>query len=421
MITIIESLRKNPQVTDYKIETVKKESCELFYVNGKLETVRSTDTCDKEVTVYVDHDGCKGDSQFFVYPSTTPDQLDALVAEAVNKALIISNKPYELPAAEQAEYVVASNFSDYKPADLAAEVADAVFSANTIENATLNSVEVFINKYTETVVNSRGLNKTQTRYDAMIEAIPTFNGETQSVEIYEQHNFSEFSKAAITAEIANKMAEVKARYEAVTPDPKPQCKVVLNSFEMMSLFMRIAFSLNYSAVYSKSNLFSKGDKIQKNPEGDLITITMAGEVKGNSRSSKFDADGLSLGSIRIVENGEVTNYFGSNRFGQYLGETPSGDMHCICVEPGSVDAIEGPYFEVLQTSGLQVDFYNDYIGGEVRLAYYHDGEKIIPVTGVAISGKLSQVLDHIRFTSYTADRSGYTGPAKAILTDMNIF
>jgi len=421
MNTIIETLRNNTQVTDFKIETVNKESCELFYVKGRLETVRRTDTCDREVTVYVDHDGFKGDSQFFVYPSTTQAQLEEKISAAVEMAKVINNKFYELPEAEKAEYAVESNFSDYAPADLAAKVANAVFGAESVENASLNAVEVFINKYTETVVNSRGLEKTQVRYDAMVEAIPTYNGAEQSVELYEQYNFSSFDEAVISGEIARKMAEVKARCEAVTPEVKPVCNVVLNSFELMGLFMRIAFNLNYSAVYSKSILFSKGDKIQKSPEGDLIGISMAGEVKGSPRSTKFDADGLSLGSVRIVENGEVKNYFGSNRFGQYLGETPTGDMHCICVDAGSVENIEGPYFEVLQTSGMQFDFHNDYIGGEVRLAYYHDGEKVIPVTGVAVSGKLSQVLDHIRFTKDTTVSNSYSGPSKAVLSNMTIF
>ena len=92
MKTIMELLQKNPQVSDYKINVHQTESCELFFVKGKLETVRRTDTCDKEVTVYVDHDEYKGDSQFFVYPSTTTEQLEELIGEAVGKALLINNK-----------------------------------------------------------------------------------------------------------------------------------------------------------------------------------------------------------------------------------------------------------------------------------------------------------------------------------------
>ena len=70
MKTIMELLRNHEKVDGFKINIHKKESMELFFVKGKLETVRRTDTCDKEVTVYVDHGEFKGDSQFFVYPST---------------------------------------------------------------------------------------------------------------------------------------------------------------------------------------------------------------------------------------------------------------------------------------------------------------------------------------------------------------
>lgn len=424
MNKIIEQLKANAQVSDYKINVHKKESFELFYVKGKLETVRRTDTCDQEVTVYVDHDGCKGDSQFFVYPSTTAAQLSQLISEAVGKASAIHNKHYTLPENEQGEYTVESNFAQYEVTDLAAMIAHEVFSANTIENASLNAVEIFINKRTETVCNSRNLHKTQVRYDAMVEAIPTYNGEKQSVELYEQYNFSSLDVKALHQEIAEKMAEVKARYEAVKPAEIAACPVILGEKELSRLFMRIAFDLNYSAVYSHANLFKKGDLIQKAPVHDLITIRMAGEVKGSTRASKFDSDGLSLQDTVIVENGKAVGYFGSNRFGQYLGEIPTGDLGCICAEPGATSPEQfqkGPYLELKSMSGLQVDFFNDYIGGEVRLAYYHDGEKITPVTGISISGKLSDVLNHLQLSSETVTSNSYIGPKQAILSPMKVF
>ena len=94
------------------------------------------------------------------------------------------------------------------------------------------------------------------------------------------------------------------------------------------------------------------------------------------------------------------------------------------VAPGSLSAEElaqGPYLEVISMSGLQVDFFNDYIGGEVRLAYYHDGKEMKPVTGISISGSVSQVLNEIRFSSEVGIEGGYLGPAKAVLTNMKIF
>lgn len=424
MMKLESMLRASAQVTDYKINIHEIKSYEMFFVKGKLETVRRTSTCDTQVTVYVSHGEYLGNADFLVYPSTTEEQLAELISKAADKALLINNKPYTLPRDETGEYTVESNFADFRPEDLAATVANTVFRANSLENGSLNSVEVFLNRHHETVINSQGIRKGQIRYDAMVEAIPTYNGAEQSVELYEQYNFGMLDEVALYQEIADMMAAVKARYEAVKPQQEISCKVILNKQELSELFYSISDNLRYSAVFSHSTVFKKGDAVQKNPTGDLINITMAGAAEGNIRSTKFDSDGMSLGEMNIVADGKAVAYFGDNRFGQYLGEEPTGNLRCLCAGTGSLSEKElagGPYLEVISMSGLQVDFFSDYIGGEVRLAYYHDGEKRTPVTGISISGSASEVLNSIRFSSKPAVYNGYMGPEKAQLTNMKIF
>jgi len=424
MKNIINALQAHTGVSDYKINIHSKESCELFFVKGALETLRRTDTCDKEVTVYADHDGCKGDAQFFVYPSTTEAQLQALTAEAVEKALLIANPTYTLPAGEDGSFRVASNLEDKSLSVLCQEIADAVFAGDTVENASLNSVEIFVNKHTDRILNSRGMDKTQVRYDAMVEAIPTFNGKEQSVELYEQYSFSSFDANTLTQRIHQKLEEARARCEATVPAQKLSCPVVLRELELATLMRSIASDLSYSRVYTHANLFKEGDAVQKAPTGDILGITMAGQVQGSVRSRCFDSDGLALGSQRIVEGGKVVSYFGDNRFGQYLGKAPTGALPCLDADAGTAAAeaftAEG-VLEVVSMSGLQVDFFNDYIGGEVRLAYLHKAGDIVPVTGISISGKLSQVLETIGLSQNKTVCGGYFGPEKAILQDMNIF
>ena len=417
-------LRANARVTDYQINTHEIKSYEMFFVKGKLETVRRTKTCDTQVTVYVSHGEFLGDAEFLVYPSTTEEQLAELICKAVDKAMLIDNKPYTLPGNETGDYTVESNFSDAAPEDLAADIANIVFDANKMPNGSLNSVEVFVNRHHETVQNSRGLLKSQVRYDAMVEAIPTYNGLKQSVELYEQYNFSSLDEKALHEEIAQMMAAAKARYESEKPQQKLDCKVILNKQELMTLFFAIADNLKYSSVYSHSTVFQKGDAIQKNPTGDRIGITMAGAAAGSVRSAKFDHDGLTLGEQRIVSEGKAIAYYGDNRYGQYLGEQPTGNLRCLLADGGSLDEKalqEGKTLEIISMSGLQVDFFSDYIGGEVRLAYYRDGEKVLPVTGISISGSVSEVLNSIRFSSGIAVQDGYIGPEKALLENLKIF
>ena len=422
--SVIQLLHADERVSDHKINIHHKDGYELYFVKGKLETVRRTNVRNTAVTVYVDHGNFRGESQFLIYAYTTEEDLPHLIDEAVAKALLINNKPYTLPENETGSYEVESNFGSHNIPDLAAAIAQAVFEANTVENTSLNSVEIFINEHKETIINSRGIKKEQRYFSAMLETIPTYNGERESVELYHQYNFSSFEHDTIVREVKDMLLAAKARYEAITPDFTIDCPVILNKQEVYELTGSIAGNLNFSAVYSRSNLFKKGDAIQNAPTGDKIGITMAGAVEGNIYSRKFDADGLALRDTRIVEDGKAVSYYGGNRYAQYLDEIPTGSLACVCVDAGSVSAGElgkGPYLEVISMSGLQVDFYSDYIGGEVRLAYYHDGEKITPVTGISITGQLREVLSSIRFSSKTAVENGYVGPEKAILRNIKIF
>lgn len=424
MKQIIELLEKNSQVDDYRINFNQKESYELFFVKGKLETTRRTNTCDKEVMVYVKHGEYKGNSSFIVYPSTSPQDMEVLIADAVEKSLLIDNPTYEIPEKEEGEFEVESNFKGYTLNEIAGIIANVVFSAKADENTSLNSVEVFVNKMTETVVNSKGLKKTQVKYSAMVEAIPTYNGQEESVELYQQYNFNTLDEAVIRSEIEEKLAEVKARYEAKKPEFELKGNVILNKLELSHFFADIAFDLSYSYVYQKANIYKKGELVQKDRTGDPIHITMAGEVPGNIASSKFDVEGMPLTDRKVVEDGKVINYYGTNRFAQYLNEEPTGDLRCMNVEPGTACPMclgKTPYLEVVSMSGLQVDSYNDYIGGEVRLAYYNDGTGIVPVTGISITGKLSEVLSTIRLSKEIDVHNNYTGPKKAILSGMQIF
>lgn len=415
-------LEENKTVSDYRINRTGRTSSELFFVHRNLETSRATDVCDMNVTVYVDHDGKKGESSFAVYESMTETDLRLKIAEAAERAKLVFNEPYEIPCGEKTEREVPSNFKNYEPKELAAKIAEAAFKADNYENGSINALEVFVNKFEITVVNSKGVDVTEVKYNAMVEAIPTWNENGESVELYEAYRFTEFDADEITAEIDEKMKEVRDRKHAVKPAKKIEADVVLNVKEAGELFSELANDLTFASVYSHYNLHKIGDDLQ-NGDGDKITLEMKGAMKGSEYSAAFDADGVSLTDKKIISGGKVEGYFGTNRFASYLGEKPTGNLQCVSVEKGSLtdkELGEKPCLECVSLSGLQIDLYNDYIGGEIRLAYYrHDGVAE-PVTGISMSGKLSEVLAEIRLSDKTKVRGYYGGPYKVLLKGMEI-
>ena len=420
--TVINLLKNTSGLSDWKVNTVRTESTELFFVHKNLETVRSTDTTDIKVTVYVAHDGKLGEATFSVYSSYDENTIVEEVEKAKKKASIIGNQAYSLPENEVGEYASVSNFANYKPHELASLISKACFEADCIEGGSINALEIFVYKDIVSVTNSRGIDKTQTKYRAMVEAIPTFNGD-ESVELYEQYNFTEFDHNLVKEEIAKKMHEVKDRYEAKAPENKLYCPVVLDAPELEQLMGNFVGNLNFSTVYQHSNAFGLGDDIQKEANGDRLTITMCGTVKGSVRSSMFDGDGITLVDRKIIENGRAIALYGGTRFAQYLNEVATGNLGCLSVECGTLtdeQKTSAPYFRCASMSGLQVDIYNDYIGGEVRLGYYFDGEKEIPVTGISISGKLSVAIANMRLSNEAITCESYNGPKCAIFEGIEI-
>ena len=422
MNKIINILNNTQGISDWRASSYRTESTELFFVHKDLETVRSTDTTDIKVTLYVAHDERLGEATFSVYSSYDDAKIVEEIEKAKKKAGIIANQPYGIPENESGEYISSSNFASYEPHALASLISKACFEADCVEGGSINALEIFVYKDTVSVKNSRGIDKTQTKYRAMVEAIPTFNGD-ESVELYEQYNFTEFDHALVVEEIANKMREVKDRYDAQAPENKLSCPVVLDAPELEQLVGNFIGNLNFSSVYQHSNAFGIGDDIQKDAKGDRLTVTMMGEVKGSVRSSAFDGDGVTLVDRKIIEDGKAISLWGTTRFAQYRGEAPTGNLGCVSVECGTLTDKEktlAPYFRCASMSGLQVDIYNDYIGGEVRLGYYFDGEKEIPVTGISISGKLSAALANMRLSSEAVTYESYHGPKCAIFEGIEV-
>jgi PmbA protein len=420
---IKEILDRTEGVDAYRITGCATVSYELFFVHRRLETVRSTDTAATDVTVYVDHDGKLGDSTFHVYQSMSSEEIAAKTAAAVSRAKLVFNEPYELAPAGELDAALPTNLDEYEPEELGRMIADAVFAADVVPGGSINALEIFIYRDTRHVVNSRGVNKSQTVHRVMIEAIPTFTDERQSVELYEDYRFTRFDAAKLTAEIAGKLKEASDRVRAVKPEHGFTTNIVLRPMEIEELVFELADDCNYRTIYDNANLHGEGDDLQPG-SGDKLTVTMKAVVEGSERSAFFDDDGTNLRDTVVIKDGVVCGRYGGCRFGQYLGEKePSGNLGCIRLEPGTLTDAEleaEPYLECVSLSGIQLDLYNDYIGGEIRLAYLHEGGRTTPLTGITMSAKLSEVLAALRLHERTCVYDEYEGPVKLLLKGVDV-
>lgn len=423
MKRIYDILKANKDISRFRITKTERNSHELFFVHEKLETVRATDTADINVTVYIDHDNATGDSSFNVYRSMSDDDIAKKAEDAVSRAKLVSNKPYGFPTPDTLDVEISSNMSEYDPRELGSAIAKAVFAAKMSEGGSINAAEVFVYRDVTHVVNSEGMDKKQTKYHAMIEVIPTYTEKDDSVELYYSSKFASFDSDRITADVSKKMTEVEKRKHAIKPEIPMNCDVLLHENEILELMMSLAYDLDYANVYSKSNLRSIGDELPTSECGDKITIQMVGEINGAFASSYFDAEGTALIPTLVIDHNKIVSYFGSHRYAEYLGQKDTGALGCISVEAGSLDESflkDHDHLECISLSALQIDMYNDYIGGEIRLAYLHKDGESIPVSGITMSGKLSDALKTLKLSKDKITTGRYSGPSTLLIKDMNV-
>lgn len=422
MKKIIDMLKGNPKVSDWKIIESGTDSYEMFFVLDKLETVRKADTVRTDVEIYVDHDGKRGRSSISVSPAVTDEELETLVEGAIEKASLLGDPPYSIPENEKGEFVVESNLNGREKCDIAAEIANIVRDVKVSENCAVNALEIFVTDRETHIVNSRGIDKTQRRSSAMIEAIPTYNGEKRASSFTKRSTLQSWTPMPSGRRFARVS---RTLWRGISRKARNQARLSRDSERR-----RNSFSFRYdcrkmdmAGEYMHSTPYEIGDKLQSDPKGDKLDITLTGVIKGSPNSSYFDADGSSLVPVKVVENGVIKAFSGSSRFAQYLGKKPTGALPCIKVEPGTTKISEmtaKPYLECVYLSGIQVEVENDYIGGEIRLAYYFDGEKKLPVTGIFMSGKLSDVLNTVVLSEETVVYERYFGPRKLLVSGMDI-
>ncbi len=427
---MIERIKKGlasfSQVSDYKIIHHSKKSHELFYVFKRLETSRATSLEDYQITVYVDDQEFRGCSTIAIDAAMSDEEIHSRIEKAVYRASFIKDVRYELPApSNKPQEKMESNMAEHSLAEWIEKVSEAVFAADTAKDCWLAATEIFLYDEDFEVINSKGINEKYHKYSGMIETIPTSTKSKEEFEIYENSEFGNIDLKAITHRVKEVLQVAKDRAQAVALPKGVNCKVILAAHDISGFYGYFANQLDYASVFQKMSTFELGKSCQgEKIEGDKISVSVVPVIKECVRSAPIDQDGIVLSEVKLVEQGVAKQYHGASRWGQYLKiANPTGSCPIVVVAAGSKSVAEmhqEPYLECVLFSGLQVDAFSGYIGGEVRLGYYFDGHQVIPVTGFTISGNLAEVKANMRLSKEIIKQKNCVGPSHIEIKKMGI-
>lgn len=429
MKKLIKVLNKAKYISAWKINATETESCELFYVDKRLETNRATDSFDYLVTIYVDKGELRGTATFTYYPFMDEKQIKEKIDEAVFASQFTFNKFFDIPSPSEVKLEDApTNLNKKSFNKIIKDVQKSIFKADKFKDGYLSATEIFLYKNIITIVNSKGVNLSYTKYYGNIETIPSWKAKEDEVELYNMIQFSSFDPKDITNQIkeALLLAKARAKAKALKVKKLPEdISIIIQDEEVEQLFQSFAMDLNYAAKYQRYNHYEIGSSVQgDNILGTKLNLTMMPNYENAMNSSPVDADGVILKEVELIKDGVAINRYGSYKFGYYLGiKEPTGDIPVIVVKEGNIsieDMKKKPYIRCVRFSGMQLDLDSGFIGGEVRLGFYFDGQKEIPVTGFSISGDFHQLKGQMVFSKETTTRPNYHGPKFIQIKGMHI-
>ena len=449
MLDLLLDTLKTFDDVEFLIKEEKIRRIESYNIKKQSEMAREVEVTELSLTLYVTFTEANegGEEQKFrgsytteVHPGTSLEQLQVIITQGVYAAGFVKNDwyPLVLPAAPQA--VDSGGVSDVQSAQsltthegdlsILGQLRDAFYENDNHESGNLSYSEFYLTRRDVRIINSSGVDVSYSVCCVFIEtAVHWRNEKGEEIEICEAYNFSLPADTNVACEMLKaRIAElfsVAKRKSTAQPTPQVGDIDVLLTGECLAELLNYYWTCsNAQMVYQQLSTFKEGAQVQgKDGAGDRITLTIDPEMVGSGDSRPFDNDGMPVVSHMIIDDGKLLKYLGNTRFASYLGITPTGNITNIHITGGTAsmeDLRSGPHLELVSFSGFQMNPITGDFMSEIRLGFYYDGEKTVPVTGGSITGNMARVQDTMRMSTEERQYNNYRGPATVSIRGASI-
>jgi len=397
-------------VAEWRINDTETESVESFFVKKELDTRRAKKVEKFQVTVFCkeEKDGTmkKGTTSLTLTPETDNATLMEKLTEAFKASKYVLNPDYPSPKAvkgkKQDNALAESTLNNCEE-----KMVKALFAEDNNDKAFLNSAELFVEKRKKTILSSEGTKVVF--YTGKVKG--EFVVQCKEPEDVEMHNIFEYDFADETSlreKVKKALAFVADRARAEKILKTGNYSVILCGEQLPTVMEYYLERSHASMIYPHYSEWKVGDQVQKAKKGEKLQLTL-------TATEPYSAEGIVMKDRILVKNGTLKCLHGANRFSSYVGATPTGDYEKFtCNNEGTMTLEEmkkqGPCLMTVVYSDFQMDAFTGHFGGEIRLAYLIDGDKIVPVTGGSINGVLPDCEGNMIFSKERYNTSSYDGP-----------
>lgn len=419
MINKIIEILRSEGIEKFLINKTEKSSSELFFIKKKLDVRRSKNITDYNVTVYrdVEKDGEKlrGSAAVGIFPTMTDDEITEKLKEAYFAAQFAANPFYELVKGDGKE-ITENSAAQEDTEEAVKTMAKALFSVDTDSEAFINSAEFFAENEKIRVVNSDGVDAAFEKFNVNGEFVTQCKTE-EDVELHYSFKYDCVDEKALAKTAAEGIRSAKDRSVAKRALKSGNYDIILSGKELATVLSYYTDRSDAAYIYPHYSDYKIGDHIQGDDiNGEKLNLTLVA-------TQPYSEEGVKMDDIALVKQGELKAVHGSNRFSQYLGIKPTGFFEKIKLEAGSktlAEMKEKPYLHAVKFSDFQMDSFTGHFGGEIRLAYLYDGEKITKVTGGSVNGIITKAHKNLVFSTETYSDSSYEGPLAVKIEDVAV-
>lgn len=403
---IIQSLNKN-SIEHYLINETTEHSTELFFIKKNLDMRRSKDVTKYEVTIYSDFVKndvkMRGFATCSIYPGMSDEELSKKLSDAKYSCQFACNPYFEFPEPNKE---ICENDNIYSQEDVIANMTTALFANDTASDCFINSAEIFVKNNKYHTVSSWGTDVSYERQNIEGEFVVQCTS-PEDVETYQDFYYTTPDTDALSEKVRRTIDLTRQRAIATRCNINGSIKLIISGQYVADLLDFYTTRASASMIYPKYSDFEEGKQVQSsNITADALNITLTSELP-------FSSEGIKMTDRTLLENGVLKTIHGPARFCHYLNITPTGPYKGIRVNSGSTplsDMETGKYLHVVNFSDFQMDAMSGRFGGEFRLAFYSDGEKVIPLTGGSISGSIMELAGNMKLSSEMQTLKDYTGP-----------
>ncbi len=422
MLDKLTELLKASGVYGWEITDEKKNGWEFYFIRHALDQHRAKNVEHITVKVYqlTDDGESIGFASSEIAPTASQDDMEKLVADLAYRATLVKNRPFTLTPPPE-ESVSAGKASDI--ADISADFIRAMSELPETETEDINSYEIFACDVSRRLITSTGIDQIEHYPSSMIEVVVNARREGHEIELYRSYYSGTCDAAGLRRDLEKTMAYGRDRLIAKPTPVNGTIDVLFSGSNACPIYSYFAERMNASLVYRQMSDYEIGKPVCPAFTGDRVTVRAVRELTNSSENHAFDSEGALIRDTTLIEDGVAKRFIGGRMFASYLGLTDSFNPTNIEVTGGTRSAEEmraGRYLEAVEFSDFQVDEITGDIFGEIRLAYLHDGDEVIPVSGGSISGSMNDFAGSMLMSRDSAQYDYMKIPALTLLRGVTV-